>query len=177
MKEGVHPIIWHRFGSGLDEKSIHRDSMDCGETVVSKPIEDAVKASKGLLSEIHDGECERGEPLEAPRRADAEEHAHEQPQILRRERNDVALLHVLDSAKPGASCSSGGADVREASFESLRSKLLKPSSLGPAHPTAVAEKCFSPFARLVSPAPLRRFVALRDVRANSVVLHFGQRTR
>jgi hypothetical protein len=72
--------------------------MHCGETVVSEAIESAVKASERVLSEVRDGKCRRGEALEAPRRPDAEEHTHEQSEILGGERDDVTLLYVLDSA-------------------------------------------------------------------------------
>ena len=46
--------------------------MHCGETVMSEAIEDAVKASKGLLGEIDDGKRQGGEP-----------HAHEHPDSSR----------------------------------------------------------------------------------------------
>jgi len=80
--------------------------------------EEAARGRQELPETPHeranDRKDRRGEALQAPRSPDPEESAHQHRQVPSGERDEVALLHVLDASELRPPGTARVADMREA---------------------------------------------------------------
>src|SRR6516164_9388731 len=145
-------------------------------------IEKGRQGAAGPLQEApergHEGHEERrGEPLEAPRRPDPEQRAHQDREVPSSEGNKVALLVILDSAQPHPPRTARVADVSETPLRALRSQPLKTPTLLSAHSPAIGPERFSPSRGLVLPPARTSLSPLGDVRPKIVGRAFRNRLR
>src|SRR3974377_1957244 len=149
--------------------------------LIAEGHKEAPRAARAVPEEPYEGtehreEC-RGEPLEAPRRPDPEKTAHQDRQVPSGEGEEVALLHIIDAAEPGAPRATRVAHVGEAALRALGAQALKAAALVPAHPPAICVERIPPSRGLVLPATRPTLRPLWDVSAQIVGRAFRHRLR
>jgi hypothetical protein len=101
--------------------------------MIEERREETARGRKELPETPHeranDRKDRRGEALQAPRRPDPEESAHQHRQVPSGERDEVALLHVLDASELRPPGTARVADMREAALHALGAQALKATAL------------------------------------------------
>src|SRR5262245_25303503 len=116
-------------------------------------------------------------PLQAPRRPNSKQLAHQDAKVVTRHLHQVTLGDVHQTAQPTPPPTARLTDVRERPLHVLTPLLLQPLAPRPVHPPAVAPVRRLPTGRLVRPDPFLRPLRLRDVGPQPLVGTVGQRLR
>src|SRR5438105_5450171 len=126
---------------------------------LTRMIDDKAQSALRSAPDVGNSETQRAdsrkngarEALQAPRGADPKQRPHQDREIPPGERDEIALLHVVDPPQPGSSRATRVAHVSEAPLRALRSQPLKTPASLTTHAPAIGVEGVSPACGLVRP--------------------------